>query len=246
MKLGIDVDITIKDENGNYLTLPVTPEYITYTDGSGTPITVSVLNIGSVDFYNGTELDKLSFSCFFPARYDAGYCKYANLKKPTDYRNQISSWKGGNTANYVEEAAHLQVIIPAAGINKAMKVADFTWDFKGFEGDIYYSLTFKEDKRIAPIQISSGVVIAEETRPAEPVPEIVEEIKKEITTGCTVKFKGGPVYVSSNATKAATTVGANDECKVTSMYSGTHAIHVISTGAPKVYGWVDADNCEVI
>lgn len=246
MRLGIDVDITIKDENGTYLILPVTPEYITYEDGSGTPVTVSVLNIGNVDFYNGTELDTLTFSSFFPARYDAGYCRYVNLKKPTDYRNQISSWKGGNSASYVEEAAHLQVIIPAAGINKAMKIDKFSWEFKGFEGDLYYSITFKEDKRIAPIQMSSGVVIAEETRPAEPVPEIVQEVKKEIEKGSVVKFKGGPVYVSANASTPATTVGANDECNCTLVYSGAHSIHLISRGVPKVYGWVDADNCEVV
>ncbi len=245
-KLGIDVDIVIADTNGNYLAIPVIPEYITYEDGSGTPITVSVLNIGNINFYNGTELDTLTFSSFFPARYDPGYCKYADLKKPTDYRNQISSWKGGNTGNYVEEAAHLQVIIPAAGINKSMKVAKFSWEFKGFEGDLYYSVTFEEDKRITPIQISSGVVIVEESRPAEPVPEVVQEVKKEIGKGSVVRFKGGPVYKSANATHPATTVGENPECECTIVYSGTHSIHLISKGAPKVYGWVDADNCEVL
>ena len=78
MKLGIDVDITIKAPDGAYVTIPVVPEEITYDDGSGTPTTVSVLNIGNIDFYNGVELDTLSFSSFFPARYDAGIADTRN------------------------------------------------------------------------------------------------------------------------------------------------------------------------
>ena len=245
MKLGIDVDITIKAPDGAYVTIPVVPEEITYDDGSGTPTTVSVLNIGNIDFYNGVELDTLSFSSFFPARYDAGYCRYPELKKPTDYRNQISSWKGGNTGTYVEDAAVLQVIIPAAGINKSMKVSKFTWKFKGFEGDIYYDITFKEEKTITPIQASSGVVVAEETREPEPVPEPVKEIVK----GSTVKFKGGPVYTSANATRAAATRG-EATCECTIVYNGSHPFHLIggggSGGANRVYGWCDAENCEAI
>ena len=72
MKLGIDVDITIKAPDGAYVTIPVVPEEITYDDGSGTPTTVSVLNIGNIDFYNGVELDTLSFSSFFPALHPIG------------------------------------------------------------------------------------------------------------------------------------------------------------------------------
>lgn len=238
MKIGIDVDITLKDANGNYLTIPVTPEKITYKDGSGTPVTVSVLNIGNIDFYNGVELDILSFSSFFPARYDSGYCRYQNLKKPTDYRNQISSWKGGNAGTYVEDAAVIQVIIPAAGINKSMKVSEFNWEFKGFEGDIYYDISFKEDKSITPIQVASGVVVAEEVREPEPVPEPVKEIVK----GSRVRFKGGPVYVSSNAANPATTRG-EATCECTIVYNGSHPFHLIGDG---VYGWCDAANCEAI
>lgn len=241
MMLGIDVDITFKDENGTYLTIPVNPESISYEDGSGTPITVSVLNIGDIDFYNGTELDTLTFASFFPARYDPGYCRYANLKTPIEYRNQLSSWKGGNTDNYVEPAARLQIIIPAMGINKTMKLVKFPWEFKGCEGDIYYSVTFKEDKTIAPIQVASGVVVAEEVRDPEPVPEPV----KEITKGSTVHFKGGPVYKSSNDTNVASQRG-EATCECTIVYNGTHPFHLIASSGDNVYGWVDAENCEAI
>ena len=240
MKLGIEVDITIKDESGNYITIPVNPKEIVYKDGSGKYKTVDIIDVGSVDFFSGVELDTLSFSSFFPARYDPGYCRYTNLKTPIEYRNWFSDWKGCNTATNTGEAAKLQVIIPAAGINKTMRLYDFQWTFKGYEGDIYYSVVFKEFKDVLPITVSAGEVFVEEVREPEPVPEIVQEI----AVGSTVHFKGGPVYKSSNEANPSSQRG-EATCECTVVYSGAHPFHLISSSGDTVYGWVDADNCEV-
>lgn len=67
-----------------------------------------------------------------------------------------------------------------------------------------------------------------------------------IEVGSTVVFKGGPVYVSSDAQQVAATRGRST-CKVTiiSQHSySVHDYHLISTDGGKVYGWVDKSNIE--
>jgi nucleoid-associated protein YgaU len=146
---GITVDLTIKDnKTGAYLVIPVLPERIEYTDGSKQADTVNILNLGSVDFPSGVDLDSFGWSSFFPARYDASYCQTSNLKTPVEYRNKLSGWKDNGNS--------LQLICPAAGINKTMYLRGFNWDLRGFEGDIYYSLEFRELKTIKPKKVPSS------------------------------------------------------------------------------------------
>ena len=64
--------------------------------------------------------------------------------------------------------------------------------------------------------------------------------------GAIVKFKGGAVYVSSDAKKAAANRGSST-CKITkiSLKSWSiHQYHLISTDGGRVYGWVDKANIE--
>lgn len=68
----------------------------------------------------------------------------------------------------------------------------------------------------------------------------------DITVGSIVVFKGGPVYVSSDATKAAAT-RSRSTCKCTNISTKSwsiHQYHLISTDGQKVYGWVDKANIE--
>lgn len=228
MKLGIDVDITLK-AGGAYLNVPVIPATIAYADGDTTPVTVSILQLGDVDFHNGVSLDAISWSCFFPARYDAGYCKTSNLLAPKSYRDKISKWK--------DKGTEVQVVIPSAGINKTMKVASFKWEFKGFEGDLYYDITLKEHKKVKPIQVAAKKVIIQDVRPPLAAPAAA------IAKGDKVKFKGGPVYRSSN--QANPTVQRGEaSCNCTITYNGQHPYHLIHYSGDMVYGWVNASDCE--
>lgn len=144
----VTVEITLRDnKTGDYLTVPVLPPVIEYVDGAAQAHTVQILNLGDVDFPSGVELDTVSWASFFPARYDPSYCTTARLLTPIAYRNRISGWKDAHTP--------LQLIIPAAGINKTMTVANFPWEYgEGFEGDIYYSITLKEHKSIRPKKLT--------------------------------------------------------------------------------------------
>ena len=68
----------------------------------------------------------------------------------------------------------------------------------------------------------------------------------EITVGMTVVFKGGNVYVSSDATKAAAT-RSRSTCIVTKISTesySVHQYHLASTDGGRVNGWVDKANIE--
>lgn len=69
-----------------------------------------------------------------------------------------------------------------------------------------------------------------------------------VTVGATVVFKGGPVYVSSDAKKAAATRGRSTcKCTIISTQAWSiHPYHLISSDGGKVYGWVDKANVEAV
>ena len=72
---------------------------------------------------------------------------------------------------------------------------------------------------------------------------ILRELSKRLGF---VVFKGGNVYVSSDAKKPAAKRGRST-CKITIINTrswGIHAYHLISTDGKKVYGWVDKSNIE--
>jgi len=172
----IIVDITIKDNTtGSYLRIPVIPTAINYMDGDATANSVTIIQLGAVDFPNGSDLKAASWESFFPARYDAGYCSYSDLKTPLEYKNILSAWKDAGTS--------LQLIIPAAGINKAMYLKSCNWTYTGFEGDISYSLSLTELRILRPIQIPIGDAIKKKAnktpaaRPAVPKKPAVKTYK---------------------------------------------------------------------
>lgn len=77
------------------------------------------------------------------------------------------------------------------------------------------------------------------------------EKEKKVTAptlkvGETVVFTGGPVYVSSDAEKAAANRNRST-CKITIINErswSVHDYHLISTDGGKVYGWVDKSKIE--
>ena len=191
MKGDKTVNITIKG-GGIILNIPVIPPKVNVSDGSSTPKTVTIWRKGEVDFNDGKSLDGLSWSSFFPSRYDASYCNSKNLKTVQWYINTINKWKNAGTV--------VQVIIPAMNINRSMKIKTFQGDYEG---------------------------------------------QTAIKKGDKVQFKGGPVYISSDASRPAVTRG-KAKCNCTIVNSNKHPYHLIHYSGAMVYGWVNASDCEKI
>lgn len=145
----VKVELSIKDHaTGIYMLVPVVPESIPYAEGEKQADTVSILNLGDVDFLSGVSLDTFQIISFFPGRYDASYCQTSKLKTPMEYKALFKSWKNNGTP--------LQIICPAAGINERMTLRTFEGDLQGFEGDIYYRASFTQAKTVKPKKIVVG------------------------------------------------------------------------------------------
>lgn len=155
MKGDKTVNITIKG-GGVTLNIPVIPSKVNVSDGSSTPKTVTIWRKGEVDFNDGKSLDGLSWSSFFPSRYDASYCNDKNLKKVQWYINAINKWKNAGTV--------VQVIIPAMNINRSMKVKTFQGDYEGQELDYYYDLEFKEYVKLPQVKVQAKKYITVKKR----------------------------------------------------------------------------------
>ena len=69
--------------------------------------------------------------------------------------------------------------------------------------------------------------------------------KTAIKKGDKVQFKGGPVYISSDASSPAVTRG-KAKCNCTIVNSNKHPYHLIHYSGAMVYGWVNASDCEKI
>lgn len=109
---------------------------------------------------------------------------------------------------------------------------------------------FVYDMELKQVRIAKNSYTATETNTATNTNTI-----GEIVAGSIVVFKGGSVYVSSDAKKAAATRGRST-CKVEIPNSKSspirteswaiHPYHLVSTDGGKVYGWVDKENIEGI
>lgn len=234
------VNITIKG-GGITLNIPVIPPKVYVSDGSSAPKTVNVWGKGEVDFNNGKNLDGLSWSSFFPSRYDESYCRFKNIKSVQWYRDTINNWKNKGTV--------VQVIIPAMGINQTMKIKAFQGDYEGQELDYYYDLEFKEYIKLPQVKVEANKYLTVKKRDPKPIAKKATSAKSEnkvaINKGDKVKFKGGPVYVSSDAASPAANRGtANCDCTIVN--SNKHPYHLIHYSGDIVYGWVNASDCEKI
>lgn len=70
----------------------------------------------------------------------------------------------------------------------------------------------------------------------------------KLAVGDKCVFKGGPVYVASDATRATST-RSRSTCKITLISReswSVHQYHLVSEDGGMVYGWVDASNLECI
>lgn len=237
MKGDRTVNITLKG-GGKTLNIPVIPAKVTVAYGNSTPKTVDIWGKGEVDFNNGKDLDGLSWSSFFPKRYDPSYCRYKNLKAVKWYRDTLESWKNNGTV--------IQLIIPAMDINKKMKIRTFQGDYEGQELDFYYDIAFKEYVKLTQVKVEAKKYIVVKKRDPKPVSKpSTGGGNPAIKKGDKVRFKGGPVYVSSDAGRAAVNRGAAD-CNCTIVNSNAHPYHLIHYSGDMVYGWVNASDCQKI
>jgi hypothetical protein len=150
----INYDITIQDRvTGDYYLVPVlpidgkiVPEY-----GETKADAVDIVNLGTVEFPTGADLDTISWYSFFPARHDPGYVRAipTRLSKPMSYSGRFKYW--------LKKKTPLQIIIPAVGVNTRMYLSKYTPEHgEGAEGDVYYTAEFRQYHHLTPRKISTS------------------------------------------------------------------------------------------
>lgn len=96
------------------------------------------------------------------------------------------------------------------------------------------------------VRIAKSAYVPKPKKPKKPSTSATTSTPVPLYVGAIVVFKGGPVYVSSDAAKKAATRGRST-CKITIISTksySVHQYHLISTDGGRVYGWVDKSNIE--
>ena len=111
--------------------------------------TVNINAVGETDLGGMRGLRTVSFSSFFPKRYDPSYCEFRGIKNPQRYVKQIEQMMNSGI---------VKLIITGTAINFPCRISSFEWGEDDGTGDIRFSITLKEHRKIA---ISQSSVVAE-------------------------------------------------------------------------------------
>lgn len=164
------MDIYFIDPNGPTLQLPVLPEEIQIKRDKQYE-TVDLLNAGEVDFPQQEKVSEISFSSFFPAKYDT-YCQYRDIPDPQMAMNQLTNWKVSKTP--------IRLIITDTIHNVLVWISAHNTAYKGGEpGDVYFDVTCRLYREVK-VQTSAGTSggastsgVQKQSRPdTKPVPNV--------------------------------------------------------------------------
>lgn len=111
--------------------------------------TVNINAVGETDLGGMRGLRTVSFSSFFPKRYDPSYCEFRGIKNPRRYVKHIEQMMNGGI---------VKLIITGTAINFPCRISSFEWGEDDGTGDIRFSITLKEHRKVA---ISQSRVVAE-------------------------------------------------------------------------------------
>lgn len=126
------------------LRFPVLPSEYKVSGSKGIE-TVNINAIGEVDLEGMRGLRTVSFSSFFPQHYDSSYCEFSRIKKPGRYIKQIEQ---------IMSEGITRIIITGTPINFSCRISSFDYEENDGTGDISFSISLKEHRKIAITQSS--------------------------------------------------------------------------------------------
>lgn len=175
------------------LRLPVNPSSFEVTT-SNNNTTVNINSIGEINLLGKSNLKKVTFSSFFPKqKYD--FVQYTTFPTPVECVKMLERYKDNP----------VKLIITWANINMVSTIESFTYSKQDATGDIYYTLEFKEYKKLKSVNIKTKK-IAEIERPTKVVKSTTYVAKKNDTVYSAVKKATGSV----TATKLKKVAELND------------------------------------
>ena len=119
------------------LQLPVKPTDFNVTVAHRNTV-VNVIQLGDINLIGKTGLREVSLSSFFPAK-DYNFSNNSGRKKPISCVNLLEKWRNSGKP--------VRVIITDL-LNMEATIESVTWGERDATGDIYYTVAFKEYKKI--------------------------------------------------------------------------------------------------
>lgn len=148
------------------LRFPVLPSEYKVSGSKGIE-TVNINAIGEVDLEGMRGLRTVSFSSFFPQHYDSSYCEFSRIKKPGRYIKQIEQ---------IMSEGITRIIITGTPINFSCRISSFDYEENDGTGDISFSITLKEHRKIA---ITQSSVVTENSNSRQSASE--DAVSKDMT-----------------------------------------------------------------
>ncbi|NQX60440.1 LysM peptidoglycan-binding domain-containing protein [Paenibacillus qinlingensis] len=157
------MDFTLEDPNSLLLHFPVNPTEVNIRRDKSFE-TITLISGGELDVPQGVKVKEIAFSSFFPAQYDASYCKYQPLPNPQTAMNQLNTW--------MESREPLRLRITGTDVNVLVMLSAHNSSFKGGEpGDVYFDVTFRtwQDYKVRTLAERIGTSVGEARPDIKPV-----------------------------------------------------------------------------
>ena len=141
------MEFYIKYSNSNQIRLPVPPPSFKVLRQNSTQ-TVTISQLGEVNLWGPELLKTITIQSFWPYRYMPTYCKYSNFIKPNEFIDWVN--KAKNSKNPVR----LVITDSKTGldINMECLIEQFDTEVRGFNGDIDFTIGFREYRRINVVE----------------------------------------------------------------------------------------------
>lgn len=216
--------------------LPVNPKEITFQRESNNE-TAEIIGLGEINRLGIVSLAECSFESFFPSNRNQSFVRTRNtFRTPAWHRDFFERVQRTQAPSRIG-----RLVITNTGINMLASVEDFTVTHQGAEGDIHYSINFKEYRshqaRRVTIRINKPQA-ATTSSPRQP------STNKKVTVGARVIVNGrlhrdsfgtGPGLTEVNATRVVNFIAPGR----------SHPYHVTLVGGGW-RGWVTAGSVRVI
>lgn len=124
---------------GGRVRIPVLPSSYQVTSEQKNTI-VNVIGLGDVVLKGKPGLRKITFSSFFPKRFDSSYCEPGGLKSPKSYVSKIETMKRGG---------RVKLTLTGTPVNFYCTIESFEWGENDGTGDVTYTLTLQEYRSVS-------------------------------------------------------------------------------------------------
>lgn len=142
----MEIWLKLDDKNVKDFRFPVVPNDFDF-ETSNIINSSNITKLGEVGFYGGDNLSPLEISSFFPSK-NYSFCQYSDFPKPLECVAYIK--------NLMKDKRIPRLIYTDTDINIPVLIESFNYGRKDGTQDIYFTLKFKEYRKIEVPEISQS------------------------------------------------------------------------------------------